>query len=89
MSEPSAVTLFRSAGVQDVRVVTGHRAAELAPEILNWSGTGGLQGILVQWEGVAREFEVVDEQILRDMDTPDDYRLLPRLAQQARSNWLN
>jgi molybdenum cofactor cytidylyltransferase len=26
-----AVNLFRSAGVEDVRVVTGHRAAELAP----------------------------------------------------------
>lgn len=48
----------------------------LAPEIARWSGAAGLHGILVEWEGVAHEVEVADEQILRDMDTPDDYRSL-------------
>jgi len=163
-----AVTLFRAAGVRDVRVVTGHRAAELSPlleqlearvvpnpdyregmfssvaagvatlgaevdaffvlpvdlplvrpatvrrlldafrqggagivypaflgerghppliagrlarEIADWRGPGGLQGVLAGWEGEARELEVADEQILRDMDTPDDYRLLREKAE--------
>src|SRR6185369_1259683 len=165
-----AVTLFRSAGVQDVRVVTGHRAAELAPllqrlgvreihnpsyaegmfasvaagvenigeevdaffvlpvdlplvrpttvrrlmaahrdaggityptfqgkrghppliagwlapEIVRWRGSNGLRGVLVQWEGVARDAEVADEQILRDMDTPDDYRALREKSERLQ-----
>jgi CTP:molybdopterin cytidylyltransferase MocA/HD superfamily phosphodiesterase len=163
-----AVTLFRTAGIRDVRVVTGHRAAELAPhlkrlqvrevpnpryddgmfasvvagvasigeevdaffvlpvdlplvrpatvsrlleayrqgrhgivypsftgkrghpplivgwlapEIVRWNGSGGLMGLLVRWEGVAHEVEVADEQILRDMDTPDDYRKVRERAE--------
>jgi CTP:molybdopterin cytidylyltransferase MocA len=54
----------------------------LAPEIVRWNGAGGLQGILLQWEGVAQEVEVADEQILRDMDTPGDYRRLRERAER-------
>lgn len=157
------VTLFQGAGVGDVRVVTGHRAAELEPllsrlgvrsvanpdyrdgmfssvaagaatigaeveaffvlpvdvplvrtetvrrlldawrqgrgdvvypcflgerghppliagrharEIAGWQGAGGLRGVLARWEPTAREVEVADQNILCDMDTPEEYRLM-------------
>jgi HD superfamily phosphohydrolase YqeK len=37
---------------------------------------------MAQWEGVAHEVEVADEQILRDMDTPDDYLRLRQRAER-------
>ena len=55
-------------------------ARRMAPEITGWSGPGGLRGALARWEEVASDVEVADEQILRDMDTPDDYRLLRERA---------
>lgn len=57
-------------------------AGWLAPKIVSWQGAGGLQGVLAEWEGEAGEVEVADEQILRDMDTADDYRSLRERAER-------
>jgi len=56
-------------------------SARLVPEILDWRGAGGLQGVLSSWEAYAGEIEVADEQILRDMDTALDYRGLRERAE--------
>lgn len=53
-------------------------AARHAREIAYWHVTGGLREVLSQWESGARDVEVPDEQILCDMDTPDDYRLMQK-----------
>ena len=58
-------------------------AGWLAPEILQWGGSGGVRGVLVQWERIAHETEVADEQVLRDMDTPEDYRSLRERAKRS------
>ncbi len=48
--------------------------AALAPAILNWPGGGGLKAVLRAHEGLAREVPLADGFILRDIDTPADYR---------------
>jgi CTP:molybdopterin cytidylyltransferase MocA len=53
-------------------LIAGRRAREIA----NWHGEGGLKAALHQWESAALDVDVADENILLDMDTPDDYRLL-------------
>ena len=55
-------------------------ARRMVPEIVGWPGTGGLREVFARWEETARDLEVADRQILRDMDTPDDYRLLRESA---------
>ena len=47
-----------------------------AREIAGWQGEGGLKAALAQWEPAALDVDVADENILLDMDTPEDYRLL-------------
>lgn len=44
------------------------------PEIMTWSGHGGLRSLLSQYEVMASEVGVWDEGILKDADTPDDYQ---------------
>jgi len=59
--------------------VRGHPpliAGRLALEILAWHGEGGLKAALAQWESTSLDVEVADGNILLDMDTPDDLRLL-------------
>lgn len=51
-------------------------AAGRAREIAAWEGEGGLKAILEQWEAGALDLDVADRNILLDMDTNDDYRLL-------------
>jgi molybdenum cofactor cytidylyltransferase len=51
-------------------------SARHIPDILAWNGEGGLQGFLNEHEGDARDIPVVDEFILRDMDTPKDSQAL-------------
>jgi molybdenum cofactor cytidylyltransferase len=51
-------------------------AGRHAREIAGWNGDGGLKAALVQWEAAAMDVDVADGNILLDMDTPDDYRLL-------------
>jgi putative nucleotidyltransferase with HDIG domain len=45
----------------------------LVPSIRQWSGTGGLQACLRRHEADSHELAVVDEAILLDLDTPEDY----------------
>jgi hypothetical protein len=51
-------------------------AASHAREIAAWQGDGGLREALAQWESAALDLDVADGNILLDMDTPDDYKLL-------------
>jgi CTP:molybdopterin cytidylyltransferase MocA len=51
-------------------------ACSHAREIAAWQGDGGLKAALAQWEPAALDVDVADENILLDMDTPDDYKLL-------------
>ena len=43
------------------------------PAIKSWDGCGGLRALLSEYHEVATQVEVVDEGILTDMDTPEDY----------------
>ena len=47
-----------------------------AGEIVSWQGEGGLKAALAQWESAALDVDVADGNILLDMDTPGDYKLL-------------
>ncbi|HTZ19150.1 MAG TPA: nucleotidyltransferase family protein [Dissulfurispiraceae bacterium] len=47
--------------------------AQLFPEILSWTGVGGLQSLLERHDAESMEIEVRDEGILLDLDTPEDY----------------
>lgn len=51
-------------------------AGRHAREIAAWQGEGGLKAALAQWEPAALDVDVADGNILLDMDTPGDYRLL-------------
>lgn len=60
-------------------LIAGHHA----PEIAKWQGAGGLRAVLARWDAGALDVAVADEYILRDMDTPDDYRLLLERADRS------
>jgi molybdenum cofactor cytidylyltransferase len=49
---------------------------------LNWEG--GLGAFLSRYDGEALDLEVIDEAVLLDCDTPEDYRRL--LSQKSREN---
>lgn len=51
-------------------------SAIYAPEIVSWNGDGGLRAFLKQYEQRAANVDVEDENILKDMDTPDQYETL-------------
>ncbi|HWR30014.1 MAG TPA: NTP transferase domain-containing protein [Negativicutes bacterium] len=51
-------------------------SAKLIPLILAQSRSDGLRGLLAEQEPSARDVELVDEGVLMDMDTPEDYRKL-------------
>ena len=51
-------------------------SARLVPEILAWKGDGGLNMLLESYEAEARDVPVIDEFILKDMDTQSDYEHL-------------
>jgi len=48
-------------------------SSSLFPAIKNWDGGGGLRALLSNYQNVATQVEVIDEGILTDMDTPEDY----------------
>lgn len=48
-------------------------SSNLFPAIKNWQGEGGLRALLSQYQKMAAQVEVMDEGILMDMDTPEDY----------------
>ncbi|WP_319762794.1 DVU_1551 family NTP transferase [Maridesulfovibrio sp.] len=69
-------------------------SAKLIPEILAHDGTGGLRAILERYDSTARERNMPDLGILRDLDTPEDYekaRQIPRrrvpLPEECMALW--
>ncbi len=48
-------------------------SSSVFPAITSGTGEGGLRHLLAHWEPRAREVSVVDEGILIDVDTPEDY----------------
>ena len=52
----------------------------LFAEILNGNGDGGLRPVLERYQTTAINVDVLDEGVLLDMDTPDDYAQLASLA---------
>lgn len=60
-------------------VYHGHRghppliSSNLLSPIMNWDGGGGLRALLSQYQNGTIHVEVEDENILTDIDTPDDY----------------
>lgn len=57
-------------------------STRLIPEILAWSGEGGLRGLLARHEKRACVLEVPDQGVVIDMDTPEDYELLNIMAER-------
>ncbi len=51
-------------------------AGRLAPDLLHWTGTGGLRSFLQEGGFPAVDVEVADENVLFDLDTPADYEEL-------------
>ncbi len=51
-------------------------STRLAPAILSWGGDGGLRSLLAKYEAGVCDVPVIDEGILLDIDTEDDYRLV-------------
>ena len=49
-------------------------SARLTPQILAQNRLDGLQGLLAEQEESARDVAVMDEGVLMDMDTPEDYQ---------------
>ena len=68
--------------------------AKLIPEIIAHDGQGGLRSVLERHDSKARELNMPDLGILRDLDTPDDYeraRHIPRrripLPEECEALW--
>jgi putative nucleotidyltransferase with HDIG domain len=56
----------------------------LVPSIMQWSGDGGLKACLQHHDADSLEIPVVDEAILMDLDTPEDYeRMRVRLQTEG------
>ena len=53
-------------------------AAALAPHILDFSGEGGLRAFFDGWATWNQDFDVADEGVLMDMDTPQDFEKIHR-----------
>lgn len=49
-------------------------SSHMIPRILAGDRPDGLRGLLAEQEELARDVELVDEGVLMDMDTPEDYR---------------
>jgi CTP:molybdopterin cytidylyltransferase MocA len=58
-------------------------SARLIPQILAQNRMDGLQGLLAEQEQAARDVTVIDEGVLLDMDTPDDYR---RISERLKNS---
>ena len=75
-------------------IYKGHRghppliSANLFPAIKNWEGGGGLRALLSQYQQLATQVEVADENILIDMDTPEDYMKICKLFSTRRDSGL-
>jgi HD superfamily phosphodiesterase len=51
-------------------------SARLQTAITGWNGTGGLRLLLAQYENNACNVPVLDEGVLLDIDTPEDYAMV-------------
>ena len=49
-------------------------AANCIPSLLSWDRPGGLRSLLTRYEATARDVDVMDEGILIDVDTAEDYQ---------------
>lgn len=49
-------------------------SASYRGRIIGWHGEGGLKALLMEYDAHAAEVEVVDEYILCDVDSPEDYQ---------------
>lgn len=68
-----------SALIPTYHQVNGHPpllSKEIAGEILNYQGEGGVRGVLEQFDGEIRCLELPDSEILEDTDLPKDYARL-------------
>jgi len=77
VSEQAPITYPRFAGRR------GHPpliSRYLFAEILAGQGDGGLRALLTNHQGAASDVNVLDEGIVLDMDTPEDYEQLAKLA---------
>ncbi len=53
------------------------------PAIVAWDRPGGLRAVLQEFRADIQEVDVVDQAVMMDMDTPDDYqRIIAYLARQ-------
>lgn len=58
--------------------------AGLGPRILEWTGSGGLKSFLAHHDADSLELPVVDEAVLLDLDTPEDYQhMLARVENEG------
>ncbi|CCO22729.1 DVU_1551 family NTP transferase [Maridesulfovibrio hydrothermalis] len=57
-------------------------SADLIPEILGHDGEGGLRAILERYDLTAREHDMPDLGILRDLDTPEDYDMACKISRR-------
>jgi molybdenum cofactor cytidylyltransferase len=82
LEEPSASVIYPTFNGR-----RGHPTlirACLAPQILEWPGTGGLRSLLQRYEAQSLELPVADEAVLLDLDTAEDYsRMLARLVHEG------
>lgn len=66
-------------------VYKGHRghppliSKGIFPAIKSWDGCGGLRALLSEYHQFSTQVEVMDEGILKDMDTPEDYLSMCKL----------
>jgi len=58
-------------------------SAKLIPLILGQNRSDGLRGLLEEQEASARDVDLVDEGVLTDMDTPEDYRKIRERIENA------
>ena len=58
-------------------------ATRLATELLHWTGTGGLRSFLDAGGFSSVDVEVADENVLFDLDTPEDYEELRRRIRRS------
>jgi len=66
---------------------TGHPpliSSELIPEILEWSGDGGLRAVLARHQKETLILEVPDEGTVMEMDTPKEFEALRSFAAKGR-----
>ncbi len=57
---------------------------QYAGKLMQWTGGGGLRGFLEQYDPISLDVPVVDEGVLMDMDTPEQYDQIVARYQNSR-----